>query len=155
MKISREQLKALVKECLVELLSEGLGNASIVTPLTSGRSIAGVTESRRPQRRQQNFDPRLDTPVKNNHIENSALKEAIKRNAGGNPIMESIFADTAATTLQAQLSHGDSGPAGSTGEQKIVQQEQFNGSPEQVFGEDTTSRWANLAFMDSPPKKTA
>lgn len=157
MKMSRDQLKALVKECLVELLSEGLGTSSLQqerrqVPRSSGRSIAGMTESR--SRRSQ-FDPRLDTPVSSGRIPSDALKDAIKRESGGNPIMESIFADTAKTTLVQQLAAGDSsgGAQGSTG--GLSQKEQFKGDPEQVFGEDVASRWANLAFMDKPTNKSA
>jgi hypothetical protein len=163
MKMSREQLKALVKECLLELLSEGLGDVASAPrrePVPPRVPIAGVAESRNRARRVPEFDPRLDTPVGPGRTPTAALKDAIKRNAGGNPIMESIFADTARTTLPAQLAHGDvgalptgGGPAAAPG--GPVQQEQFNGEPEQVFGEEAASRWASLAFMDGPSKKTA
>lgn len=163
MKMSREQLKALVKECLLELLSEGLGDvarAPVREPIPPRVPIAGrATEARsRGTRRVPDFDPRLDTPVGGGRQPTDALKQAIKQNAGGNPIMESIFADTARTTLPAQLAHGDVGAlpsAGGAAPQGPVQEEKFNGTPEQVFGEDTASRWASLAFMDGPTKKTA
>lgn len=159
MKMSKEQLKAIVKECLLELLSEGLGDVSRLAPRREpqlGRTnIGGVSESKGKARRTQEFDPRLDTPIGG---ANAALRESIKRNAGGNSIMESIFADTAMTTLQSQLAHGDSGGAPVEGTAKpsgVTQQEQFSGTPEQMFGEETASRWADLAFMESPTKKTA
>lgn len=161
MKMSREQLKALVKECLLELLSEGLGDVSSLParrePIPPRMPIAGASEARNRSRRAPDFDPRLDTPVGPGRAPTAALKEAIKREAGGNPIMESIFADTAKTTLAQQLAHGDVGtpPPGSSGGGKLAQQEQFNGAPEQVFGEEAASRWADLAFMDAPAKKTA
>lgn len=167
MKMSREQLKALVKECLLELLSEGLGDVTMParreTQLPRVPIAGRALESRaRVPRGKPDFDPRLDTPVGGGRQPTDALKQAIKQNAGGNPIMESIFADTARTTLPAQLAHGDVGSlpqadgSMSTGApQGPSQQEQFNGSPEQVFGEESASRWASLAFMDSPSKKTA
>lgn len=170
MKMSREQLKALVKECLLELLSEGLGDVGSVSrparrePVPPRVPISGVAEGRQRggQRKAPEFDPRLDTPIGGGRQPTDALKRAIKQNAGGNPIMESIFADTARTTLPAQLAHGDVGalpqPDGSMSSgapQGPAQQEQFNGSPEQVFGEESASRWASLAFMDAPAKKTA
>lgn len=161
MKMSRDQLKALVKECLLEILSEGLGDVSVPArrdPISPRSAIAGVAESR--SRKKPDFDPRLDTPVGPGRTPTAALKEAIKRNAGGNPVMESIFADTARTTLQAQLAHGDTGQLPSGGGSMSapagpIQEEKFNGTPEQVFGEETASRWASLAFMDGPSKKTA
>jgi len=157
MKMSRSQIKALVKECLIELLSEGLGNIDAIAQQTPRPTISGVAESRS-RKQQQKFDPRLDTPVSQGRSQTNALKEAIKREAGGNPIMESIFADTAMTTLPSQLSHGDVAsphPGRTMAPPGVTQQEQFVGAPEDVFGEDTTSRWANLAFMDAQPKKTA
>jgi hypothetical protein len=156
MKMSREQLKALVKECLLEILSEGLGGNVPISrqPQPSAR----MQESRSGGRSKPAFDSRLDTPMGGGRQATDALRQAIKQNAGGNPIMESIFADTAATTLPSMLSHGDVGtpPPGMSvspgSSQGPVQQEQFNGAPEEVF--EGSSRWANLAFM-GPDKKTA
>lgn len=152
MKVSRDQLKLLVKECLLELLTEGLGNVDVSAGKRVEPRILGTTSEVRTRNRPA-FDPRLDTPATAVRSPTTALKDAIKREAGGNPIMESIFADTARTTLPTQMAHGDSGHGAAAG--GLTQQEQFNGSPEQVFGEDTASRWANLAFMDTPAKKTA
>lgn len=166
MKMTREQLKAFVKECLLELLSEGLGDVSHLSArresISTRAPISGVVESRNRVRRASDYDPRFDTPVGTGRRPTDALKAAVKENAQGNPVMESIFADTARTTLASQLAHGDIGTpspgAGGSGgaPQGPVQQEQFSGSPEQVFGEESVSRWANLAFMDvSANKKMA
>lgn len=157
MALSRAELKQVIKELLVEILSEGLGNvqAAARRPLAPGRvPIAGVSESRqRPNgRRQPSFDPRLDTPVGNNRKPTHALKEAIKRESGGNSVMADILADTAVTTLPTMLSHGDTGtPMPGATAPGPTQQEQFHGTPESVFGEETAGRWADLAFM--PTKK--
>lgn len=152
MKISRDQLKALVKECLVEILNEGLAGGQPVRTTMPQSSIAGISEQRAGGRRKQAYDPALDRPVSTTRAPTAALKEAIKREAGGNPIMEAIFADTARTTLPAMMASPD---PNSTSAPPLSQQEQFHGSPEQVFGEESASRWANLAFMDAPPKKSA
>lgn len=159
MKMSRDQLKALIKECLLELLSEGLGDVARLParpePIPPKIPIVGMSEQRLRRRVKQDYDPRLDTPI-GNRTPTMALKDAIKREAGGNPIMESIFADTARTTLPSQLAAGDSGGTGG-GVAPIgpAQKEKFAGTPEQVFGEETASRWADLAFMNAPAKKTA
>ncbi len=159
MKMSRDQLKALVKECLLELLSEGLGDVTRLParrePIPPRMPIAGVSEQRSRGRARQDYDPRLDTPI-GSRTPTTALKDAIKREAGGNPIMESIFADTARTTLPSQLAAGDTGGmGGGVAPTGPAQEEKFVGTPEQVFGEETASRWADLAFMDAPAKKTA
>lgn len=141
MKMTKDDLKAMIKECIVEVLNEGLGGASS----SSIQAESHRDRSPKPQQRTQarRFDPRLDTPV--------ALKEAIKKEAAGNPLMESIFSDTARTTMQEQASYGDS--EGGQGRPGITQQEQFRGSPEEVFGDEISSNWAALAFGTSAKNK--
>ena len=150
MALSRNELKSVIKELLVEILNEGLGNAQSLAP----SSRAPIGEARRrlaPPNAKRAFDHRLDTPLGNRAPKVSAtMQETIKRESGGNPIMADIFKDTALTTLPTMQSHGDNGSAAGLGS---VLQEQFNGNPEDVFGEEASSRWANLAF--ATPKKPA
>lgn len=166
MKTSREQLKALMKEILVEILSEGLGNVQhAATPLPGRPVVAAqgpVTEQRQVgNRRKPAFDPRLDTPLAGGRRPTDELKDTIRIQSGGNPIMADILADTAMTTLPAQLHGGDrmSAPApGMGGVSPGAGQEQFAGDPTEVFSggaarADGSSHWADLAFM--PTKKSA
>lgn len=164
MKIQRGQLKALIKECLVEILQDGLG--SVVADV-SHKSVApqvtlpsntqrDVLEARRLRQHRQSvqkaYDPLLDRPVTAGYVQSQAMKEAIKRESGGNSLMAEIFADTAASTLPTMLQHdriGGGGPA------PLAQSEQFNGTPEQVFGEEAAARWEKLAFMESSSNKLA
>ena len=140
MKMNREELKSLIKECIVEVLTEGLGSAPAQRQSVQMEGRRGGTAKVPVQQRssKQRFDPRLDTPV--------ALKDIIKKEAGGNPLMESIFSDTARTTLQEQLSAERSPGGGGGAGSRISQQEQFHGDPEEVFGEEAASKWASLAF---------
>lgn len=146
MKTSRDELKAIVKQCLIEILSEGIGANKFLAPQT--QKISGFSEQKTNRGSRQGFNPALDTPIKQQTP--SPLKEAIRREAGGNKLMESIFADTAATTMMASGDGSGGAPA-----HALTQQEQFNGNPEQVFGEESAGRWASLAFADSPVKKSA
>lgn len=141
--MTRSDLKSLVKECLLEILNDGLGvqtdkNRKFEQPTHSpifqeNKKIQSTQNTRRPTR---------------------YLQEAVKREAGGDKVMESILADTARTTLATQIAHGDSTtPAPGTSRKGVVQQEQISGTPEQIFGEDVASKWASLAFMDSSTKK--
>lgn len=166
MALTKAELKMIVKECLVELLTEGLGGAQFRPAV--GSSVQGsVTEHRQPaSRRRPAFDPRLDTPVRRGggsvRLPTDALKEAVQRGSGGNPILADILADTAMTTLPTQMAagHDNPGTGGVSRNHMPVGQEQFNGSPEEVFGEaaalraDGSSHWADLAF-GSPTKKSA
>jgi len=158
-KMTRMQLKAIVKECLVEILQEGLGG--IASPQMTTSINLPMSESRRPQptptKKTQKISP-LDMPAYpqaqggNKRSPSPSLAEAIRNEARGNPVMADILADTAMTTLPKMMSSGDL-TTESSSRSKITQQEQFAGTPEQVFGEDVTSKWANLAFMDAPSKK--
>lgn len=147
MKISRDYLKGIVKECLLELLSEGLGSLSSPNKKVSEQRAVPVRSSVRPS------SP-LDAP---RVVQSAALREAVKQESGGDPVLESILADTAKTTLPGFLAN-DRGQAMPTGpgaspEQHVVSQT----TPEQLFGEEAAGRWASLAFMDAPSnvKKTA
>lgn len=160
MKANREQLKSIMRELMIEIMTEGIGAFQVPErqqPMP-GRGPAGsVTEQRRPGPgpRQIPFNAALDTP-RNGRQASNALKNAVLEVARGNPMMQDMLADTAMTTLPQMLSAPDVGlpggagmPVGSPG----AQQEQFHGEPEQVFG-DGASRWADLAFME-PKKQTA
>ncbi len=160
MKTSRQELKDIVKECLLEILSEGMGSqvsrATSVTEVMGRHGQAQTLRQAAPTRKR--VHP-LDEPVGHGRMQTQALKEAIKREAGGNPIMEAIFADTAKTTLPKMLSGGDSQIGSSTPSMGAVpgaigQTEQFNGTPEDIFG-DASSRWANLAFNVPSPGKNS
>ena len=96
-KVSRDLLKGLVKECLVEILSEGLGNDSQATALTERRAPRKQKKSK-PVRRNVNdlisYGSDKTPPVSNDRI--NALANSA---ANGNDIMAEIFRDTAKNTL--------------------------------------------------------
>ena len=76
MKIQKTEFKAIIKECLKELVTEG----------ALDHMVSGLLAERSQVMQQHALlqDPR------------------IKMAAGGNPIMEQIFADTAVTSLPQQ-----------------------------------------------------
>lgn len=153
--MTRAQLKGIVKECLLEILKEGLGNV-VAAPVTETRRPAAA-----PQRQQSKPAPRRHSPLDERVTPRPAgrlsdpLTAAIKEESRGNRLMADIFTDTAQRTLPKMLSGGDTGNAMGEGASQVGSTEQFNGSPEQVFGEETAAKWASLAFMDPPAKKTA
>lgn len=137
MKLTKADLKSLVKECLAEILSEGLG--------------AGVVSKEQPREllKHNQFESRKPSP---RPIPTAHLKEAIKREAGGNKVMESILADTAASTLPKFLQNDGKMHQPSVGG-GLAENVVAASTPEDLFGDDVTSKWASLAFMDSPTKK--
>jgi hypothetical protein len=143
--MKRSDLKMLIKECLVELLAEGLGQGLNET-ISHNRSLVTTRTGIPTQhRRRPQHDPVLDRKVVP-QVRN-ALQEAIKIESRGNSLMADLLADTAVTTLQTQYANGDNNPMPSLGGSGpgITQQEQFAGNPEEVFGE-ASSKWAELAF---------
>jgi len=134
MKLSRVELKALVKECLLELLADGLG------PIPQGQVAErrAVTQRRPgPPSRTAPTRPSVPAPV----------KEAIRRHSGGDPVLAGILADTAATTLPAMLEGERRGPVSGDAAQRAV----ASVAPEQMFDSGAVDRWSKLAFMPGRP----
>lgn len=137
-KLTKSQLKAVVKECLIEILQEGLS-------FSSDAVYAEGVRKTPPQRQNQHQSVQTQAPPR--RAPSSALIAAIKSEARGNNVMADILADTAMTTLPNMLSHGDSGGGLSESTQHGVSQtEQFSGNPDDVFG-SAAAKWADLAFM--------
>lgn len=145
MKISKSELKSIVKECLVEILREGLGQtAQINQNIPAQVSQPIFTENLRRNSVTQSNASQRQTMT-------SAFKDTIKREAGGNKVMESILADTAASTLPKMMQHEGKSPIRAPG--GLYEQVVSDASPEDLFGDEAASKWANLAFMNSPTKK--
>lgn len=143
MKLTKDDLKQIVKECLVEILTEGMGT-----------SIPSVNEVKK-QTLQKKAVPHVASVMRQTaektRMPSAALKEAIKVESGGNPIMASILADTAANSLPSMLESDTPGkfaPAPTGTAERVV----AASAPEELFGEETASRWANLAFSASSKK---
>jgi hypothetical protein len=133
MSVTRQQLKSIVKECLVEILAEGIGSTK-----KSIQEVALKTNnvvSKKPNSVQSR---------RGEHVKYSqTMAETIKREAGGNSIMAEILADTAATTLPSMLKESaiqHKQPIGSV--ERVV----ADSTPEELFGDDAASKWAQLAF---------
>jgi hypothetical protein len=122
-KISRDKLKGIVKECLLEILAEGISSSSI------NESVSTRTKS-----------PPTKRKTNTNNINQSSPKNQIHEVIHGiteDPIMKNIFQDTLETTYKQRIlaeKNGHSGD-GTT----------INGNPEEIFGE-VSSKWEKLAF---------
>jgi len=119
MKLDKSQLKMLIKECIVEVLEEGLASST-------GQLAEGRAQQPRRKRNKQNrnlpptrsprrttFNPALDTPVDNPAATVGNIRQAVALTAGsgiGGDMMSSILADTARTTLLEQDDHSGLGP---------------------------------------------
>lgn len=100
-KVTKTMLKSIVKECLVEILSEGLSSSGKIITSDKKQKIIKKRnlEEQRLKAHRDKFEVSIDNTV-------STMTE--------DPIMQEILQDTARTTLQEQLSNEskNSGPAG-------------------------------------------
>ena len=139
MSVTRQQLKSIVKECLVEILAEGIGSTKKSIQEVSSRTNNVVSKK-----------PSSVQARRGEHVKYSqTMAETIKREAGGNSIMAEILADTAATTLplmikESAIQHLQ--PIGSA--ERAVE----DSTPEELFGDASTSKWVQLAFNKSQNK---
>jgi len=135
-KLSRSLLKEIVKECLVELLFEGLDSDELLESVQPRKSrnqpmlsaaVEARTKKSKPQRK--NARPKL-----------SRQAESIIPTITDDPMMAEIFADTARTTLVEQAGHEGRG-APATAEAAVVADVQ---DMEDIF--EGAGNWASIAF---------
>jgi len=145
MSITKNQLKSIVKECLLEILSEGIGQTALPVIESAGRNTFKNQRSVTSSASQQHVTKTRPQPS-----HSYALKEAIKREAGGDRVLADILADTAANSLPVMLesdrAKGVMHPVGTV--ERVV----AAATPDQLFGDEAASKWAALAFMDTVKK---
>ena len=129
-KVSRSVLKSLVKECLVEILAEGL--------VDSNRQIQESKKRKTQPKRKKTVKQVLKTESVSQEIPNTI------KNVTSDPLMQSIFADTAKTTLIEQQA-ADSNKRVVAGDR--ISQAVDQNDPTELFGE-AANNWAALAFSE-------
>lgn len=138
-KVSRSVLKEIVKECLVEILSEGL--------VSTADSIQENKRTKSSRRKRDRISPEV-FQKRNKMLTERMEKQSSEINVDhltDDPVMREIFADTAATTLREQpLSESskktDYVPADAAA--KAV----FENDLEDLF--EGAGNWASLAFSE-------
>ena len=142
MKIKRSLLKSLVKECLVEILSDGLGSADnqLYESRSSNRRTPDNSEMiERMQARKKMLNEKIsygkneEQAQDHSHLANSLTND---------PMMAEIFRDTAQTTLMEQGMSNKAGPSyrPADGAARLAQQK----DPADLFA--GSENWAALAF---------
>lgn len=136
MKVSKSQLKNLIKECLVEILAEGLGQPTMT-------QIQETKQVRRPPQASARpvFNPALDTPVVD-------TKSLVRQATGGNPMLTAMLTETASNfdeIMQIDPSlHGVMGADARVAQQAGPSDHTNGMTPEQMFGEGMTANWLKL-----------
>lgn len=132
-KMSRGDLKGLVKECLLEILSEGLGGSRQQPARVEQRVERQPTRSGAPSREVVGPGGRFD----------EAVTRSVKT-LTNNPVLQEVLQDTARTTLQQQIA-GEPPTAASVGRGHSAPSADLD-------AEAGNSRWADLAFMPARKK---
>ena len=142
-KVTKEVLKEIVKECLVEILAEGISGGNVAS---LNESIETHVPQRKPQRSTQSRLMKNILPpkekVKNEGFERN-LSKTISQTTK-DPVMASLLADTAKTTLQEQ-NGADSSNRFAARPTDDASQIVANTDPIELFAE-SASNWAQLAF---------
>lgn len=143
MKINKDQFKSIVKECLLEILNEGLN----FQPQRSQK--LEVNESAKRSRPSDLISYSKQQPAPQQNLKK--IKEQVNAVAGGDPIMASIFADTAKNTLPQMLKNESSHHVVMEGADPASRMAAMS-SPVELFGEEMTDKWSALAFTPSSNK---
>jgi len=171
-KVNKKVLKSIVKECLVEILAEGLIQ-SPGSSIEKKRSLKEAVESRGRVIGRQRLDPRMgktnESPPAARQNRGSYLDQVsygqnsnedvyrtqpqqdnranqLISSVTKDPIMSEIFADTAASTLKAQAGaegrRGTAVPSTPADEAARIVEAS---DPMELFG-DSARNWADMAF---------
>ena len=153
-KLTKDVIKGIVKECLIEILAEGLSSDN-----NSARSVSKKTSTLKEamsstvtsQNKMRKLPSYLDDIDKSNidnkpNLRKNEKLEQLATKITDNPLLREMLADIALTTLQEQMSAESQKGFAPTGigdkAQKLVE----NNNPEDLFGEEVSSKWASLAF---------
>ena len=133
-KLTKTQLKSIVKECLVEILSEGLATSADM--IVEAKKEKTLRKASRPSGR----------PKRSAALDEVKLNSAAEQRAASitdDPIMRSILADTAKTTLQEQAQADRS--KGVSMQETAAPGKNIEDIP--IFAEGAQN-WAALAFTE-------
>ena len=139
-KVSRSMLKSIVKECLVELLAEGLsgGDTRELNESISNNAVSFKNSVKRTQK------PAAKKVVNESFEENT---RKVISNTTSDPVMASLLEDTAKTTWQEQNS-ADSSNRFAAKATDSYSRAVDSSDPVELFGE-ASNNWAALAFSDN------
>ena len=151
-KISKSSLKNAVKECLIEILQEGLTESAVLTESSRSMSARGknLNDRRIPEHSRQNVYDKMVV-----HQRQPQVQQANFNQMTDDPIMAGIFADTARTTMVEQVAaerHGVASQPIPAGRADAATMQAAQSDPTDLFGE-SASNWAALAFSDTKKLK--
>lgn len=143
-KVSRSVLKEIVKECLLEILFEGIDSEP-------GYEEETIREARRPRASRLSPEKDLATAVQQQQAKQRVPRRQLNRSAvqraaselTDNPTMAGIFEDTAMTTLQEQNQASGRRPTADNAAAAVEQADDVG----DLF--EGAGNWAAIAFGEN------
>tara|TARA_R110000824_G_scaffold28008_7_gene94508 strand:+ start:2485 stop:2946 length:462 start_codon:yes stop_codon:yes gene_type:complete len=149
-KITKLKLKDAVKECLIEILQEGLiQSTELVESKASHKNNLNKTAHKRSHHQTSRtgaYNKTASLPPQ--QAQHQVIKEQIVSQMTEDPILADIFVDTAQTTLMEQKVAERGGPARITAGGDAAAHKASISDPQDLFG-DSANNWAALAFPNS------
>ena len=152
MKLSRDDLKSIVKECLVEILSEGLES--------TGRTINESKRQQQPQHmmRQSQAPTRTGVADKISFLPRGAPQSPAPRSIDkrtlnqmtSDPLLQEMLADTASRgtpIMDESKTSANMQEAAIAAHGDVAAKAMLRSDPTDIFGE-ASSKWATLAFSE-------
>tara|TARA_R110001592_G_scaffold136711_2_gene354037 strand:- start:768 stop:1226 length:459 start_codon:yes stop_codon:yes gene_type:complete len=150
-KNTKAALKSIVKECLIELLAEGLSDTETINESKSLKSTFNKVSNNNIS---SNSNKRYLNDIKKD-IDNSKtfnedrISETVSK-ITKDDVMSQILADTARTTLVAQGNSASGANIMTAGD--AAAKASLQSDPMELFSE-SAGKWANLAFSGPLGKK--
>ena len=142
--MNRDDLKSLIKECLVEILTEGAASRPRLRESAPARPSAAQELPRRKTIGGMSLDrPALSLPPQAAMRERASVQsQSVVKKITSDPVLSSIFADTAVTTLQEQAQAERMRPGAASDPFAVASASK---EADEMFG-DAAHNWAALAF---------
>lgn len=175
MKLSKDDLKEIVKECLVEILSEGLNSNKNISENRSIRSVpvqqARVNSSQlsgksassaATQQRSSAYDKMSFMPQKD-QVQRAAVAQkkvnplSMMKDITSDPVLAGVLAETAASGQHLNMNESNTSNSHPSHEEQVMSsgdaaaRKMLMSDPSELFG-DSASMWSTLAFS-SPGRK--
>jgi hypothetical protein len=152
--MTRNDLKNIVKECLVEILSEGIGNSN---KIQESKKAATVAPSKPQERSLQEMLKMKQNIANKTQYGNPAVKKPdpmaannLVKSVTNDAVMAALFADTIETTLQEQVENDRRLLRGHSTDDDASSDLPVGGGG---FSEEMSRHWSALAFNEVKKQK--
>ena len=143
-KLTKDELKNIVKVCLVEILEEGLLKSSNLVESKSRRKKRVNTSNLKKNKLESN-SKRKSYLDKIEYNKNTSPK--IKTNLSDDNLINEMLADTARSTLQEQIAADRKKNVAVAPGSDYAAKKVANSNLNDLFG-NATNKWSQLAFFD-------